>query len=200
MQAGERRNQLLDTALEIFSRKGFGGTTTKDVALAAGVNEAVIFRHFPTKQALYAAVLEYKHQFSGFGEWVAELREKMTQNDDEAVFRCVGSKIIAIYRADKSCQRLWMFAALEGHEQGLEFSRQLTRSVVELMTEYIERRQREGAIRDFPAKAILGMVAGSAQNYAMMTTMFGYPAEAPDERVADTFARIVLSGVRAANE
>ncbi len=198
MQAGERRNQLLDTALEIFSRKGFGGTTTKEIAAAAGINEAVIFRHFPTKQALYDAVLVYKHQSSGFDEWIAELRQKMAGDDDEAVFRSIGNKILQSYRTDPSCQRLWMYAALEGHEQGLEFNRQLTVSVVQLVIEYIVRRQQSGAMRDFPPQAILGMIAGTSQHYGMMTSMFGYPSEAPDERVVDAFTRIILSGVRVA--
>jgi len=96
MQAGERRNQLLDTALEIFSRKGFGGATTKEIAAAAGINEAVIFRHFPTKQALYEAVLEYKRQVSGFDDWMVDLREKMARDDDAAVFRAIGNKIIRL--------------------------------------------------------------------------------------------------------
>lgn len=196
MHAGERRNQLLEAALEIFSRKGFGGTTTKEIAAAAGINEAVIFRHFPTKQALYSAVLEYKHQFSGFDEWVAVLREMMDRNDDEAVFRAIGMRLVEMYRSDTSCQRLWMYAALEGHEQGLEFNRQLSKTVVDLITTYLSRRQAEGALVGYPPKAILGMVAGTAQYYGMMTSMFGYPAEAPDERVVDVFTRIMLSGVR----
>jgi AcrR family transcriptional regulator len=49
MNAGDRRRQLLDAALELFSRKGFGGATTKEIAASAGVTEAIIFRHFPSK-------------------------------------------------------------------------------------------------------------------------------------------------------
>ncbi len=60
MNAGDRRRRLLDAALELFSHKGYGGTTTKEIAAAAGVTEAIIFRHFPTKQALYTAVLDSK--------------------------------------------------------------------------------------------------------------------------------------------
>jgi len=199
MHAGERRNQLLDTALEIFSRKGFGGATTKEIAAAAGINEAVIFRHFPTKQALYEAVLEYKRQISGFDDWMAELREKMVLDDDAAVFRAIGSKIIRLYRNDPTCQRLWLYAALEGHEEGLEYHRRMTRSIVELMQAYIERRQKQGALREYPPQAILGLVAGAAQHYGMMTGMFGYPVEVDDELVSETFTRIILSGLRTDN-
>src|SRR3982751_707968 len=61
LPASDRRRQLVETALDIFSRKGFGGTTTKEIAAAAGVTEAIIFRHFPSKADLYNAFLDSPH-------------------------------------------------------------------------------------------------------------------------------------------
>ncbi|MGE5145195.1 MAG: helix-turn-helix domain-containing protein [Candidatus Eiseniibacteriota bacterium] len=45
-------------ALPLFARKGFVGTTTREIAAAAGVSEALVFRHFPTKAALYAEIVQ----------------------------------------------------------------------------------------------------------------------------------------------
>ena len=42
----------------VFAAKGFHGTTTKDLARAAGVSEALLYRHFPSKKELYAALTE----------------------------------------------------------------------------------------------------------------------------------------------
>ena len=55
LTAPDRRRQLIEAAMDLFSRKGFAGTTTKEIALAAGVSEAIIFRHFATKRDLYTA-------------------------------------------------------------------------------------------------------------------------------------------------
>jgi TetR/AcrR family transcriptional regulator, transcriptional repressor of aconitase len=52
-----RRQQILDSALPLFARHGFGRTTTKSIADAAGISEALLFKHFPTKSAVYAAIL-----------------------------------------------------------------------------------------------------------------------------------------------
>ena len=52
MAAEERKLQILRVAVSLFSQKGFGGTTTREIAQAAGVSEAMVFRHFATKQAL----------------------------------------------------------------------------------------------------------------------------------------------------
>lgn len=43
---------------ELFAEKGFHGATTRELAKAAGISEALMLRHFPTKEVLYAAVLE----------------------------------------------------------------------------------------------------------------------------------------------
>lgn len=53
-----RRQQILDSALPLFARNGFAGTTTRRIAEAAGISEALLFKHFPTKSAVYAAILE----------------------------------------------------------------------------------------------------------------------------------------------
>ena len=58
MSAADRQRQLLEVSMNAFSRRGFKGTTTKEIAATAGVTEAVIFQHFPSKEALYSAVLE----------------------------------------------------------------------------------------------------------------------------------------------
>jgi TetR/AcrR family transcriptional regulator, transcriptional repressor of aconitase len=52
-----RRQQILDSALPLFARHGFASTTTKSIADAAGISEALLFKHFPTKSAVYAAML-----------------------------------------------------------------------------------------------------------------------------------------------
>src|SRR3712207_527601 len=52
MAADERRQQIVAVAMRLFSERGFRGTTTKEIAQAAGVSEAIISRHFATKDEL----------------------------------------------------------------------------------------------------------------------------------------------------
>jgi AcrR family transcriptional regulator len=54
-----RRGRIVDAALPLFARKGFAGTTTKEIAEAAEVSEALLFKHFPTKAALYGAIQDF---------------------------------------------------------------------------------------------------------------------------------------------
>ena len=52
-----RRQLILAAAKRCFSHHGFAGTTTKSVAAAAAISEGLLFKHFPSKAALYAEIL-----------------------------------------------------------------------------------------------------------------------------------------------
>jgi AcrR family transcriptional regulator len=54
----DRRESILAAATRAFAAEGFGGTRTQQIAKEAGVSEALLFRHFASKQALYDAVHE----------------------------------------------------------------------------------------------------------------------------------------------
>src|SRR5215469_1778339 len=197
MSGSDRRHQLVEAALEVFSRKGFEGTTTKEVAAAAGVTEAIIFRHFPTKQALYTAVLDHHVESSEVQEWLVEIKGWMDQNNDEEVLRSIARVILKSYRSDTRYERVLLFAALEGHELGLAHNRQMVAPIYELLRDYFARRQREGALAELHPGAIIGAIGGMTKNHAMMTQMFGYSTEmASDEEVIESFVRITMNGIR----
>src|SRR5271169_4739760 len=52
-----RRSAIIQAVRRVFAEKGFHGTTTRELARAAGVSEALLFRHFPNKEALFTAML-----------------------------------------------------------------------------------------------------------------------------------------------
>jgi TetR/AcrR family transcriptional regulator len=58
MRAEERRAAVLDTACTVFSRGTYHGTTTAEIARAAGVSEPILYRHFPSKRELYLACID----------------------------------------------------------------------------------------------------------------------------------------------
>ena len=197
MAGCDRRTQLLEIALNFFAKKGFNGTTTKEIAAAAGVTEAVIFRHFANKQALYQAVLESQIGCAGFQEWMADAQACMDRNDDEGLFRAIARVIILSYSADARYERVMLFAALEGNEQGLAHYRSFSIPIFELLRVYVVRRQREGALAGFAPGAILAAIAGMAQRYAMFTQMFGFSTEMTPEKAVETFTSILMNGIKA---
>ena len=56
LSAEERREAIVKAVLPLFARKGFANTTTRELAEAADVSEALIYKHFPSKESLYAEI------------------------------------------------------------------------------------------------------------------------------------------------
>jgi AcrR family transcriptional regulator len=58
LPAAERRQQLVDTALDLFAARGMHGTSMDDIAEAAGVTKPVLYQHFRSKRALFLELLD----------------------------------------------------------------------------------------------------------------------------------------------
>jgi AcrR family transcriptional regulator len=58
LKSGERCEAIRTALRQVFAEKGFDGATTRDLAKAAGVSEALLYRHFPSKKAMYEAMSE----------------------------------------------------------------------------------------------------------------------------------------------
>src|SRR5689334_24430998 len=59
MSGDERRAAIVKAVLPLFARQGFSNTTTRQLAEAAGVSEALLYKHFPSKESLYAEIQGY---------------------------------------------------------------------------------------------------------------------------------------------
>jgi AcrR family transcriptional regulator len=62
MSAEERRAAIVKAVLPVFARRGFANTTTRELAEAAGVSEALLYKHFPSKDSLYAEIQNFGKQ------------------------------------------------------------------------------------------------------------------------------------------
>jgi AcrR family transcriptional regulator len=80
----ERRASIIRTARTVFVDKGFHGTTTRELAAAAGVSEALLFKHFPSKETLYSAIL--KSCFEDEGSKMTERLRSLKPSTSALVF------------------------------------------------------------------------------------------------------------------
>jgi AcrR family transcriptional regulator len=53
----ERRQAIIEAVKDVFAKRGFDGTTSRELAKAAGISEALLYKYFPTKLSLYNAML-----------------------------------------------------------------------------------------------------------------------------------------------
>jgi len=197
MSAQDRRRQIVRTAMELFARKGFKGTTTKEIALSAGVNEAIIFRHFPTKNDLYAAIIDDKMEECR--EWIGRVHEEAGQRkDDRAVFLELARGILTFHHQDGTFMRLLLYSALEGHDLSrIFFETQVTKHF-NFLADYIAQRIDDGVFRavnpKVAARAFLGMVVNQAQVRELFDPK-GKLLNVDHAAAASAFVEIFLSGM-----
>ena len=168
MSAEDRKLQILRVAVSLFSQRGFGGTTTREIAQAAGVSEAMVFRHFATKEELYSAILDHKACSGDSMNPEQMVAEALKQKDDRAVFEQLALGALDHHEGDPEFQRLLFHSALEGHELAEMFFEKFVRRVYELLGGYIAERQRDGAmVKIDPAiivRSFIGMVIHHSVN------------------------------------
>jgi AcrR family transcriptional regulator len=206
VSAADRREQILGVARELFAKQGFRGTTTRQIADQAQVNEAILFRHFRSKEALYWAVLdELSRQRNNRGNLQALISERVravsTPEADEKFFAAVAEGLLARSRRDPNFIRLFLFSALERHSLSQRFFRTYTTVYWDLLAKYIRGRMRAGEFKTMnpllAARSFIGMVG----HYNIMHSLLG-PGKYPDysdRLVSKTLARIWLGGVRTKN-
>lgn len=191
----ERRHQILITAAELFAQKGFAGTTTRQIAAAAGTSETVLFRHFPTKESLYGAILEQWVPVADVERWLEDLRRIADRRDDDALFSAVAKAVIDSYRANPAYHRLMLFAALENHELARLGQVKYSAPVASFLREYVSRRQAEGAFKRVRPELVVHMLLSVAGHYALWNALGVNPLGLTDKEVA-TQAVAMLAGLR----
>ena len=195
LPADKRREQLIHVAVDLFSRKGFKGTTTKEIATAAGVTEAIIFRHFQTKEDLYTAIIDHKIYSPEAAGWIAGLQSAMDRDNDEAVIRELITAVIATHRIDPRFERVMIYAALEGNEIALMYMRQVTACIVDQFRCYFSRRQKQGSLSAVSPDAALMAIVGMAKHYALNKYVHGLEEQClSDEQAIESFTRIAMNG------
>lgn len=172
MHSEDRRKQLLEVAVDVFARQGFGGTKTKDIAAAAGVSEAILFRHFSSKEDLYHAILDAKEDKHGAPEFLGMLRTFADRRDDAGLFHCVASAIVCSFREDPAFHRLMVYASLEGHLLAGLFHERFGVPVADFLKRYVALRQKEGAFRKGDPHIAVMFVVGSIVHFAMVRHVF----------------------------
>ncbi len=202
MTGDKRREQILQTAISLFSQKGFSGTTTKEIGKAAGVSEAMVFRHFAKKSDIYDAILGNKACHEGMRfpwEEDAVLLEAIKNKDDQAVFYALALNALNKHQSDVSFMRLLFYSALEEHELAERFFSEFVARIYGFIGSYIEERQKDGAIRDMNPKIAVRAFMGMMIHHSLNNILWDKSRKLlniSNEEAARNFAEILLRGIR----
>jgi TetR/AcrR family transcriptional regulator len=197
LKAEERRSQLLRIAKALFSECGFENTTTKAIAAAAGVSEAIIFRHFASKEELYANILDHKADEIGIKTWGSELHNFAECEDDEALALSVMKHILEADRQDPQFRKLMLQAALSKHRLH-KITAQRLLPLQRFLCSYIRKRQKQGAFQKCDPKLAAHAIVGIPSYFGIAKILFGVnDLNLPEDRMALGFTQLILGGLRA---
>jgi len=194
MTAEDRRGQILHGAMELFAEKGFRGATTREMAQHLGISEALMFKYFPSKEALYRAIIQKRTDGS---EDVFFPQEAVQAKDDRQVFRSIASNLIARNTEDPTFMRLILYSALEGHELSRIFFETHVMGQTRLLSDYIRQRIKEKAFKPVPpllaARAFMGMII----HYVEFQEIYGMKSflKFSQKKAVHTFVDTFLNGL-----
>ena len=203
MAGGERRRQIVLVAMRLFSQRGFRGTTTKEIATAAGVSEAMVFRHFATKEELYSAILDHKACLHDSMDPLQKVSGAIKRKDDRAVFEGIALDALGKHDCDPEFQRLLLHSALEQHELAHMFWEKFVRRVYRSLGNYIRERQRDGAMVGVEPALVVQAFIGMVMHHSLNNNLWDPKRsllQISNQVAAREFANILLYGVAVRDE
>lgn len=145
LPAAERRAQIIDAATRCFADRGFGGATTASVAQEAAVNEALLFRHFGSKQGLYLACVD-----AAWARLTARVEALCGNEPVERQWRMPGRAFIELVQKQPHVAQLWVRGLVEttGIEQVDDHLATLMDDVHRYVTDMVRVSDDAGGVLD----------------------------------------------------
>lgn len=198
LNLAQRRRQLIDAARRVFAERGFRGATTRQIAIAAGVTEALIFQHFPDKDSLYAAILDEEAARSRIHDWLAEIQGHVAAGAEETVIRRLYTCLIAQHEADPDLIRLMVFSALENHPLAKQIHGRASR-IYNFLETFIADGQARGRFRPGSPAVLARATLAMPLNYILQRHLFKtLPSSVTMAEVIEEGVAFTLAGLRSA--
>ncbi len=168
----ERRNMILEAARKTLAARGFLGTRAQDVAEAAQVSPALLFRYYPTMRALRKAVVADARTRKSL-RWP---RHQFTMAPRLAM-RSIASSFRSVFDRDPSLLRLALFGALSGDPDSVEPYRREVLRTSRRIASLVRAWKRMGwAGSAVNPRIVAGVCVSSLVHSVLMETVFGFPA------------------------
>ncbi|MGE2733931.1 TetR/AcrR family transcriptional regulator [Mycolicibacterium vaccae] len=191
---GEARRLLLDAARELFARKDYRATTTREIAEAAGVSEYLLFRHFGSKAGLFREALVTP--FTTFlDEFLQTWRSVVPEEtDEEELSRQFVGRLYDVLVEHQGLVRTLVAAdGLDDEDlqaAGIADIRRALNVLGEISSEGMRLRGKRSRQPDMPAQSTVAMIVGMV---ALRSTFFGHTPP-PREVIVDELVQAILHG------
>jgi AcrR family transcriptional regulator len=193
----ERGERIVDAALGVFSRRGYRGATTRELARAAGVTEVTLFRHFPAKEKLFAAVLDKYSILPILRDEVAEGPGR--RGDFRETLRHIGRQFLGILKERRHMIRLILSEAVTNPEQARMLFRQGPGRFLKDTAKLLRQFQEKGEVRDLNLTVASRAVLGAFFTFILFREVLGVRdrGDVDFDQAADELSDLLWRGLRA---
>ncbi len=183
--AGDRKSQIIDEALRLFSRHGYEKVTIKQLADACGITEPALYRHFSSKEEIYASVLDSLKRYQNYEELFERLKD---ESDLHTILHGLATHILGFFKAHGDVLRLLLYSTLREHSKARQVFREIRGPYVKFLIEQLDRLQACGGIKKknnlITARCFVGMVFDCAQGATLWRGFLGKNYR-PEEIIAN---------------
>jgi AcrR family transcriptional regulator len=173
LAAQDRREQLIGAATRLFAEQGFDATSTRAIAEQAGVNEALIFRYFSSKEELYAEVVANRVRMADQLREVGSSLAADPGSGPREVLAEIAGRLLDRSRDDATLTRLLLYSALRNDDFSERFFRTYVADVHELLSDYIRRGIEQGLFRAADPAVVARGFLGSIVCHYLVQELFG---------------------------
>jgi AcrR family transcriptional regulator len=192
LSSKERRLQIIEKATELFSQLGYDQTTMARLALSCGISEPALYRHFSSKEELFAEVLKSL----GAKIDTCQLGEVVEEKDDiEEILFAISRHIFETYLSRPELSRLLLYCSLRGHFMTKKVVETLRTPYINILRRAIERLKEKGLVYSvnpvITASCFTGMVTECVLGINLWKGMQGgdFSAEETMKNNVPIFAR-----------
>ncbi len=140
----ETRRRIIAATREVYACKGARGTTTREVADRAGVNEATLFRHFGTKNALMDAMREHYASVGELRDAIAQLSGSLDED-----LRAIGRQFFDHMMRNRDLIRMSL-AEASSDPESCSSTMRFPRAKFDVLSEFFRARIAAGELRGDP--------------------------------------------------
>jgi AcrR family transcriptional regulator len=192
MSAETTRDKILEASLKLFSQKGFLGATTREIAREAGVAEVTLFRHFPSKEALFEEVIR-RYSFLPALKGILPGLERAGY--EEAILE-IARRFLERLEERKDLIRIMLAERHHYPSQVKGIFRGFLGEMIRMLADYFRQLQARGILRDFDpdvgAKAFLGSLFAYVNFLGFFLGTSGRGGH--DDRFAEKFVKLFIEG------
>jgi AcrR family transcriptional regulator len=180
----------------VFAKRGLNGTTTRHLAKAAGVTEGTIFKHFPSKAALYAEVVREAHKAFWSDEWIAGLEEKLAAGDQVGFVHLLFAQAIDQCERHPEHARLILYSGLESESAVRAISGAVPR-FPQLLERFIEQGRRTGRIAGGSTGLLIRLLLAVPTYHVLHDQFFRSPHQRCEtSELLEAGVQFVMAGLR----